>query len=150
MGYANEASHQATAEELLELMNTDEIVGQLFAQMEQVLEHQFIKMKAPDSERPVLKKYKNILLMVLKGEINWEKMKNDFIKTYTNRYTENELKAMTESCKASSGEFIEKMPELMLEEIIIAQKKMPELMNKTQQINMEMIDELRQRQLKQK
>ncbi|MBI5739447.1 MAG: DUF2059 domain-containing protein [Nitrospirae bacterium] len=147
--YPDEASHRAAAEKLIELMHTKEVVGQLYGQMEQVLDRQFIKMEMPDSERPVLKRYKNILLIVLEAEIDWEKVKDDFIETYTNRYTEDELKAMAASYNAPAGqEFLDRMPMLMQEEIIISQKKIPGLMNKTQQINVEMIDELRARQLK--
>jgi len=147
--YPDEASHRAAAEELIELLHTKDVVGQLYGQMEQILDQQFVKMEMPDSERPVLKKYKNILLMVLEGEMNWEKVKDDFVRTYKNRYTEDELKEMSASYNASEGhEFLDKMPMLMQEEIIISQKKIPGLMNKTHQINMEMVNELRLRQLK--
>ena len=145
---ADEASHRAAAEELVALMKTDEVVDHLFGQMTQILEQQFVRMGMPDSDRPVLMKYEHTLLMILEGDVNWKKMKNDFVEAYTRRYTEDELRAISASYKSSEGqEFMEKMPMLMLEGTIISQKKMPELMNKTQQVNMEMIDELRQRQL---
>ncbi len=86
---ADEVSHREAVEELLRLTNVNKISEQIFKQMNSIMEQQFNVMGLPDEQSPILKKYTGKLTAILEKELNWDKMKDQYITIYTNTFTEN-------------------------------------------------------------
>jgi hypothetical protein len=144
IGYADEKSHRATAEELLKLLKTDRIMEPLFEQMKLRMDQQFDQLEVSEDKRPLLKKYTDKLTNLLRKETGWENIKNDFISVYIETFTEDEIRAISAFYKTPAGQtFIQKMPLLMKKSLEISQKKMPEMIEKMQQITSEMIEEMK-------
>ena len=140
---ADEASHRAAAEELLLLSNTDKMMDQVWPQIEGMVDRQFKQMDAPEELRPVMKKYTNKMFKVMQAELGFENLKEDFIRVYVNTYTESEIRAISDFYKSPVGQkFIEKMPKLMQETMVITQRNMPRMMQKIQAISAEMVAEI--------
>jgi hypothetical protein len=144
VGYADERSHRATAEELLKLLKSDQMMEPVFGQMKLMMEQQFDQMGVSEDKRPLLKKYTDKLINLLRKEMGWENIKNDFISAYVETFTEDEIRAILGFYKTPAGQtFIQKMPLLMKKSVEISQKKIPEMIEKMQQITTEMIEEMR-------
>ncbi len=141
---ADEVSHKAAAEELILLSNPDQMLNQVWAQLESMLDQQYQQMGAPEELRPIFKKYTDKLFEVIKAELSFENIKDDMISTYVKTYTESEIRAISEFYKSPAGKaFLEKMPSLMQESMAMTQKKMSQIMPKIQAISKEMADELK-------
>jgi hypothetical protein len=59
---ADELSHKAAAEELLSITKTDQMIRPLFAQMQTMMEQQFVRMGISQDHQPILKRYVERLL----------------------------------------------------------------------------------------
>jgi hypothetical protein len=144
IGYADERSHRATAEELLKLLKSDRMMEPLFEQMKLMMDQQFGQMGVSEDKRPLLKKYTDKLINLLRKEMGWENIKNDFISVYVETFTEDEIRAILAFYKTPAGQtFIQKMPLLIKKSVEISQKKMPEMIEKMQQVTTEMIEEMK-------
>lgn len=142
---ADEISYRAVAEELLILTNADKMLKPMLKQMETMMEKQFVQMDAPEELKPVLKKYTGKMVKLMEEELGWAKMKKDYIDVYVKTYSEEELRAIAEFYKSSSGKtFIEKMPKLMKESMEISQKNIPAFMKKMQKMSKEMTSEIKE------
>jgi hypothetical protein len=116
----------------------------VFGQMKLMMEQQFDQMGVSEDKRPLLKKYTDKLVNLLRKEMGWENIKNDFISAYVETFTEDEIRAILGFYRTPAGQtFIQKMPLLMKKSVEISQKKIPEMIEKMQQITTEMIEEMR-------
>jgi len=140
---AGQTSHQAAAEELLLLTNPDKMMDQIWPQIAGMVDQQFKQMGAPEELRPVMKKYTNKMFQVMQDELGFENLKEDFITVYVNTYSESEIRAISDFYKSPAGKsFLEKMPKLLQETMLITQRNMPRMMQKIQAISAEMAAEI--------
>jgi uncharacterized protein len=98
-----EQSHRKAAENLLSVMEVDKSPPKLVAQ---VLEGQL-------QRNPQLAPHREVMQRFLNKYLNWESVKEDTITAYTQEFTEQELKQLTEFYKTPLGKKAnEKMPRL--------------------------------------
>ncbi len=141
--FADETFHRAAAEELLLLSNPDKMMDQVWPHIAGMVDQQFKQMDAPEELRPVLKKYTNKMFNVMKAELGFENLKEDFITIYVNTYSESEIRAISDFYKSPVGKkFLEKMPKLIQESMRITQRNMPRMMQQIQAISEEMVAEI--------
>ncbi len=141
--FADEQSHRAVAEELLILTGSDKSLDQVWLQLESLLNQQFQQMDATGSLTPVLNKYTKRLLNIFEEVYNWDTLKNDFVDIYVKTYTEKELLSISQFYKTPAGrKYIEKLPQLIQESIVISQNNMPLLLEKTRELTKEMQEEI--------
>jgi len=99
----DEKSHRKAAENLLLVMEVDKSLPKL---AEQVLESQL-------QQNPQLAPQREVMQRFLNKYLNWESVKADTITAYTQEFTEQELKQLTEFYKTPIGKKAnEKMPKL--------------------------------------
>jgi uncharacterized protein len=99
----DEQSHRKAAENLLIVMEVDKSLPKI---AEQVVETQL-------QQNPQLAPQRDILQRFLNKYLNWESVKEDTITAYTQEFTEQELKKLTEFYKTPVGKKAsEKMPRL--------------------------------------
>lgn len=143
---ANEASHRAAAEELLKFTKPNQILDQMWTQINKMVDQQYKQMRAPKESRPIFEKYQRKMFEEMKSELSYKNMKEDYITIYTNTYSEKELRDIIAFYKTPTGKvFLEKMPKLIQESMAITQKKLPRLMQRLKQIDEEMIAELKRK-----
>lgn len=140
---ASEASHRAAIEEMLRLSNVDKIMEPMFAQIEGMLKSQFIQMGVSEEQMPIFEKYNKQLVAIMKEEMAWPKMRDDFIDIYAKVYTEEEILEINKFYSSPVGKkMLEKMPLLVQESMAISQKNMQKIFPKIQKISEEMAQEV--------
>jgi len=96
-------SHRKAAENLLIVMEVDKSLPKI---AEQVVDTQL-------QQNPQLAPQRDILQRFLNKYLNWESVKEDTVTAYTQEFTEQELKKLTEFYKTPVGKKAsEKMPKL--------------------------------------
>ena len=146
---ADKASHRAAVEELLILSNQDKMVDQIWGKVSGILEKQYQKMGSPERLKPIFEKYNDKMFKVMEKELSFENMKEDLMEVYLHTFTEDEAIAITKFYKSPAGKiFLEKMPELANETMLITQKKMPRMMVEIRTISKEMAQEIKDLQAK--
>jgi len=99
----DEQSHRKAAENLLIVMEVDKSLPKI---AEQVVETQL-------QQNPQLAPQRDILQRFLNKYLNWESVKEDTVTAYTQEFTEQDLKKLTEFYKTPVGKKAsEKMPKL--------------------------------------
>ena len=145
-GYSvgSEESHRAAIEEMLRLSKVDEMMEPMFDQIEGMLKNQFMQMGVTEEQLPILEKYQKELFNLMKEEMAWSKMRDDFVDIYARVYTEEEILEINKFYSSPAGrKMIEKMPLLMQETMTITQKNMQSLLPKVQEITKKMAEEVR-------
>jgi uncharacterized protein len=143
LSIASEESHRAAIDEMLRLSNVDKMIEPMFDQFKGLLKNQFAQMGVSEEQMPILEKYNDKLFNVMKEEMAWSKMRNDYIDIYAKVYTEEEILDINKFYRSPAGKkMIEKMPQLLQETMTITQKNMQTLIPKIQQISAEMAQEI--------
>lgn len=140
---ASDTSHRAAIEEMLHLAGADQIMEPLYRQLEEMLDAQFAQMGVEEEHRPIVQKYNRKMFQLLREEMSWEVMKNDFINLYLKVFTEEEIDEINSFYRSATGrKMVDKMPQLMRESMILSQRNLERLMPHIQQITEEMTAEL--------
>jgi uncharacterized protein len=146
--YADDNFHRAAVEEMLRISKMDQIdqmIKPLFQQVGKLMEQQFNQLNVPEDKRPLLKKYTQRIFDVMEEEMNWGKMKNEYIDLYVKVYTEDEVKDIMAFYRSPAGQkVIDKMPQLIQESMAVSQNRLKKILPKIQQISSEMVDEIKE------
>ena len=103
-----------------------------------------MQMGVTEEQLPILEKYQKELFNLMKEEMAWSKMRDDFVDIYARVYTEEEILEINKFYSSPAGrKMIEKMPLLMQETMTITQKNMQSLLPKVQEITKKMAEEVR-------
>ena len=137
LSYAQENVRKQLAEELLLLMEVDKTVAKTFDMIKQMQMNQLGSMKLPEeltkeaSERIV--SMQGEIMDIVAKELEWDKLKEDYISIYADVFTKEELEGIIAFYKTPVGQkFIKKQPELMQKSMEITQKQMTTIMPKIQ------------------
>ena len=118
-------SHRKAAETLLTVMEVDKNLSKL---AEQVTEAQL-------QQNPQLAPHRDVMQKFLHKHLNWNSVKEDTITAFTQEFTEQELKKLTEFYKTPVGKKAsEKMPKLVFLSGQIGLKKAQENQAELQQM----------------
>ncbi|NLW49015.1 MAG: DUF2059 domain-containing protein [Firmicutes bacterium] len=140
---ADDTTHRASIEKLLVLMNQDQLMEQMFPQIKQMLAQQFEQTDLTAEQSRLMENFFDKIFNVMKEEMSWDKMKDDFIQLYMSVYTEAEVNELISFYESPIGrKTLEKMPLLMEKSMSISQKYTMNMMPKIQEITMEMMNEI--------
>jgi hypothetical protein len=150
--HASEITHRAAAESMLQATKVEKNLTSVYEQMSRMIEQQFKKMDVPEDAIPILTKYRNKQIDVMKEELSWQKLKDDIASAYMKVYSEEEIRELTKFFTSPIGtKYVEKMPELTQEMMKSIQNRIPILTEKYRQIgeelaaDMEKYDKARQK-----
>lgn len=116
-GRADEASHRAAAEALLNLMDMEKLMAQSVDQMLQMQVQQ----------NPAIAPYQTQMKTFLAKYMSWTSMKDDMVKIYAGEFTEAELKELTAFYQTPLGrKTVQKMPALLQKGAEMGQKRVQE------------------------
>lgn len=101
-------------------------------------------MGVSKEQLPIFEKYDQKMFDIMKEEMSWAKMRNDFIDIYSKVYTEEEIAEINKFYSSPAGKkMIEKMPILMKETRTITQKYLQTVLPKIKNISEEMAQEVK-------
>ncbi len=114
---ADETSHRAAAESLLNNMDMDKLMSQSVDQMLQV----------QVGQNPAIAPYQAQMKTFLSKYMSWAAMKDDMVKIYVNEFTEPELKELNAFYQTPLGKkTVQKMPTLLAKGAEMGQKRVQE------------------------
>ncbi len=101
-------------------------------------------MTVSEADQPIFEKYNAKLFALMKEEMAWDTMKNDFIDICMKVFTEKEINEINRFYKTEVGQkMIEKLPALMQEAMALSQNNLKRLMPEIKKISEEMAREIR-------
>jgi hypothetical protein len=143
---ADISSHRQAAEEVLLLTNADKLMDPLGQQIQQMQIRQLQQMNLPPEAYEFAQKYLKRINDIMTRELQWEKMKDDYIDLYVDIFSEPEIRELIEFYKTPLGKkVIEKTPLLMQKSMQLGQQRATKIMPEIQAISNEMIQELQRK-----
>jgi uncharacterized protein len=133
--YADEVSHRAAAERLLEAMQTKEMMAKQVESMRKMIDG-ILPMsnisKEPASE--IVARQSRMMDFIYKN-MSWDILKPDFVRAYMEVFTETEMKELTSFYKSPIGlKLLEKTPELTAKTMQLSQKRIMALLPEIQKM----------------
>jgi uncharacterized protein len=118
-------SHVEAAESLLDLLDMDRMLRQSTDAM----------LRMQQEQNPMLAQFDDIMREFLERYLSWEELRPEYVRLYTDIYSEAELREMQAFYRTPLGQrMIATMPELMIRSSEISQRRMqahmPELMRR--------------------
>ncbi|MBA3581651.1 MAG: DUF2059 domain-containing protein [Gammaproteobacteria bacterium] len=142
--YADEASHKAAVEKLLDVTETKNLLNSAYAQVEQAfLQSANSVTPLEENDRPIIEKHLKKLSAIMKEEMSWDKLKVPFTDLYMRVYTEAEVKEIIVFYESPTGKkMLAKMPDVMRESMTMTQEMMRSMLPKLQAEQEALIAEL--------
>ena len=140
---ASTDSHRQAALEMLSISRVDKMIEPMMENVMSMIQQQMAQVDIPEDKKPIIQKYNQKIVETLRQEMQWAKMKEDFVALYLNVYTEEEIRELTEFYSSPLGQKkLDKMPELMQASLQISQSMLQQTLPKIQQLSQEMAREL--------
>ena len=131
---AEQLTKQAKIERLLDAMNADSTINQLFDQVKAMTAAQMPPGATPEQTAKAQEVQSKILDLV-KSRISWEKMRPSYIKLYSETFSDEEVSGILAFYQSPPGRaMLAKMPALLTKLIEVAQAQMAELQPDIQRI----------------
>ena len=140
---AQDDTYRVAVEKLLLLTKQDQLVDQMFQQFQEVQMQQLQQMNVSQAQYPIVEKYLGKIYELMKTEMSWDIIKDDYIQIYMSVYTEEEIKGLVAFYESPIGQkTIEKMPLLAQQSLLIGQKYFTRLFPQIQTLGREMAAEI--------
>ena len=131
---AQELTKQAKIERLLDAMNADATINQLFEQIKTMTAAQMPPGATPEQTAKA-REVQDKILDLVKSRISWDKMRPSYIKLYSETFSEEEIGGMLAFYESPAGRaMLAKMPTLLTKLIEVAQTQMNDLQPEIQRI----------------
>ena len=140
---ANAACSRDSVEKLLLLTKVDQLMNQMYDQIKPMVLQQFRQMNLTKDQSQIIDKYMGKMFDVMKSEMSWDKIKDDFIQIYESVYSEEEIQDLIKFYQTPTGQkLIEKTPIVIQQSMAINQKYVMNIMPQIQEIAMELTEEI--------
>ena len=137
--YSGEKEHRALAEELIKITDGDKVMDGMKAQVSMVFQQITSQMNVQEADKPKLEKYTKRFEDILKEDMDWGKVRTQYVDLYTGTVTEKEIKSLVDFYKSDLGKKVsEKMPELMQKSMLVARTHMEIVVPKLEALTEEM------------
>lgn len=135
---ADDASRAAKVEEFFRLTNLENTYTQMIELVRRQTGAQFIQqltgVQLPPSYQADLEAFQADVFALMDSEMGWERMKAEYIRLYTEAYTEEELDAIVAFYRTPAGQsMVAKTPSLMEKSSALSQAKMALIAPKVQE-----------------
>ena len=126
---------RSLAEEILMITDTRNVLNQMVMQIKNMQEQQFSRMELTEIQQKEATEFIEKSTNFMLTEMNWEKMKEDYITIYTDVYTEKDLTDLLTFYKSPIGKkFVEQQPLLVQKSMEVGQKKLLKIIPKLQEM----------------
>jgi hypothetical protein len=131
---AQELTKEAKIERLLTVMNADAMIDQMFEQIKAMTASQVPPDASPEQVAKA-REIQNKVLDLVKARISWEKMRPQYVKLYSETFSDEEISGMLGFYQSRSGRaMLAKMPTLTTKIMEVAQAQMKDVMPEIQRI----------------
>lgn len=136
---ADDASKAQKIEELLVLTKADKMIDQVFDQMNNAVFAQLSSLPTPPDQDPQKKQMmldvQKQMMELLRKKLAWDKMKPQYVRIYSESFSEDEVAAIIGFYKTPAGRsMLEKLPTVMAKSMELVQPMMKDIMPEIQRI----------------
>ncbi len=140
---SSDAEGKRQLDRLFELMDADQMVDQMWLQMESVFAGMQQQLNISADEMVIFEKYNNQIIEVMRKELSWEKMAPEVAHIYKSNFTPTEIEAFIDFYGSPAGQaYVEMMPTITQESMMMGQNMvvaiMPEIQSITERLNEEL------------
>ncbi|MGB7622830.1 MAG: DUF2059 domain-containing protein [Terriglobia bacterium] len=133
--YADEASHRAAAEKLLEAMQSGAMMSKQMESMKKMIGGFFQMSSASKEQASEMEARQSKMMDFLYKNMSWDVLKPDFVQVYMDVFTESEMKELTLFYQSPIGQkLLEKTPDVTARTMQITQKRVMALMPEIQKM----------------
>ncbi|WP_330924305.1 DUF2059 domain-containing protein [Candidatus Sororendozoicomonas aggregata] len=137
---AGEKSQRATAEKLLRVNGTEQILKKTHEKIEQIIANQLIQLQVPPEKKAVIDQFTRRIREVLAAEVNWSTLTPPIIDAYINTYSEKTMKEATRFFASKAGqEILKHQPQMRETTIKAVQHVTEQFMPRLKQLQQEML-----------
>jgi hypothetical protein len=137
--FSGEKEHRALAEELIQITEGDTVMDKMKAQVTMIFQQITSQMNIQEKDKSKLGGYTKRFDAILKEDMAWDKVKNQYLDLYTSVFTEAETKGLVDFYKSDLGKKVTaKMPELMQQSMTVARNYMQVVVPKLEALTEEM------------
>ncbi len=137
--YSGVKEHRTLAEELIKITEGDMVMEKMKAQVTMIFQQITSQMNIQEAYKPKLEKYSKRFDTILKEDMAWCKVKDQYLDLYTSVFTEEETKGLVDFYKSDLGKKVTaKMPELMQQSMTVARTYMQGVVPKLETLTEEM------------
>lgn len=141
--YAGEKQHRAMAEELIKITEGDSVMQKMQGQVTMIFQQIIKSLNVQEADKGKLDKYTKRFDSIMKEDMAWDKIKDQYIDLYVKVFTEQEIKGLVDFYKSDLGKKVTaKMPELMQASVTVARTYMQNVVPKLEGLTEEMRQEL--------
>ena len=134
---AQELSKEAKIERLLTSMNADAMIDQMFDQIKAMTASQIPPGTTPEQAAKG-REIQSKILDLVKARISWEKMRPQYVKLYSETFSDEEISGMLGFYQSPAGRaMLAKMPTLTTKIMQVAQAQLTDLLPEIQRITRE-------------
>lgn len=127
--------HRKLAEELITITDGDKILDSMKAQVTMIFAQFKAELNVADADKPKLDAYDKKFQAVITEDLDWNKVRDQYIDLYTNTFTEAETKAIVDFYKSAAGKKLTgSMPGLMQQSLAIARAHVQTVIPKLEEI----------------
>ena len=131
--------HRALAEELIKITDGDTVMEKMKAQVTMIFQQITAQMNVQEADKPKLEKYSKRFDSIIKEDMAWDKVKDQYLDLYTKVFTEEETKGLVDFYKSDLGKKVTaKMPDLMQQSMTVARTYMQGVVPKLETLTEEM------------
>ncbi len=136
--YGQTDQQKALAEELMNVMNVKETIDQSMAMVKQMIPSQMQMAQQGAGQKEISPQASEQAMQtmdIIAQEFSYDKIKDDYIRLYSEVFSEDEMKGIIAFYKSPAGQaFLKKQPELMKKSMELSQKMMMRIMPKLQEL----------------
>ena len=128
---AQELTRQAKIERLLDLIGSQSALNQMFDQIVGTVGNQ-LKTQFPNATPQQLAQARDLeskLMDLLKSRLTWEKMRPEYVRIYSETYTDEEIDGLLAFFQSPAGQsYIRKLPALTRQIMAFSQAQLTDMM----------------------
>lgn len=139
VAFAASEKHRKLAEELITITDGDKILDSMKAQVTMIFAQFKAELNVTEADKPKLDAYDKKFQAVITEDLDWNKVREQYIDLYTNTFTEAETKAIVDFYKSAAGKKLTSaMPNLMQQSLNIARGHVQTVIPKLEEITSSM------------
>jgi hypothetical protein len=135
VAFAASEKHRQMAEELITITDGDKVLDSMKAQLSMIFAQFKAHLNVPEADKAKLTPYDQKFQAILSEELEWKKIRDQYIDLYTTTFNEKEMKAIVDFYKSPAGKkMTESMPQLMQQSLAIARTHVQGVIPKLEEI----------------
>jgi uncharacterized protein len=125
---------EAKIDRMLAVTNASSMIDQMFAQIQKMTSSMLPPGATPE-ETARMQKVQSQVMVAVKERLSWEKMRPQYVKLYSDTFTDSEIDGLLAFYESPAGQaMLKKMPELMGKSMALGQAQMGDIMPEIQRI----------------